>query len=101
MSDSFEQLLDRAASLFGIEPEFWDIFGTHHITSTEAKQAILSALGVATESAPVLERSLADLADERVAILIRHRDFNRTDRTDLRAWSIRRSSSGPIQNGAA
>src|SRR5258708_1020083 len=61
-SDNFEQLLDRAASLFGIEPEFWDIFGTHHITTREAKRAILSALGVATDSSEALERSLADLA---------------------------------------
>ncbi len=61
-SDSYVPLLDRAASLFGIDAGFWDIFGTHHVTSEDAKRAILSALGVATGSAEALDRSLADLA---------------------------------------
>ena len=50
-SDSFEQLLDRAASWFGIDGGFWDIFGNYHTTSVAAKQAILRALGVAADSA--------------------------------------------------
>ena len=62
MSDSFEQLLDRAASLFGIEPGFWDIFGTHHTTSADTKRDILCALGIATDGAEALERSLAGIA---------------------------------------
>ena len=44
-SESFEQLLDRAASLCGIEPGFWDIWGRYHITTAAAKQAMLRALG--------------------------------------------------------
>src|ERR1019366_1289932 len=48
-SDSFEQLLDRAASWFGIGAGFWDIFGHYHTTSVAAKQSILRALGVAAE----------------------------------------------------
>jgi hypothetical protein len=61
-SDSFEQLLDRAASCFGIDGGFWDIFGNYHATSVAAKQAILRALGVAAGSAAELERALAALA---------------------------------------
>ena len=61
-SDSFEQLLDRAASWFGIGGGFWDIFGHYHTTSAEAKQAILRALGVAADSAEDLEQALAALA---------------------------------------
>jgi hypothetical protein len=61
-SDSFEQLLDRAASWFGIGGGFWDIFGQYHTTSVAAKQAILRALGVAADSAEDLERALAALA---------------------------------------
>ena len=60
-SDSFDQLLDRAASWFGIDAGFWDIFGNRHITSASAKQAILRALGVAANSPADLERSLAAL----------------------------------------
>src|ERR1035438_5390350 len=62
LSDSFEHLLDRAASWFGIDNGFWDIFGTYHTTSVAAKQAILRALGVAAESAADLEEALAALA---------------------------------------
>jgi 4-alpha-glucanotransferase len=61
-SDSFEQLLDRAASWFGIDCGFWDIFGNRHTTSVAAKQSILRALGVAADSASDLEQALAALA---------------------------------------
>ncbi|MGA7239984.1 MAG: 4-alpha-glucanotransferase, partial [Bryobacteraceae bacterium] len=59
-SQSFEALLDRAAALCGIEPEYWDIFGRHHVTTTEGKQAILRAMGWAAGSTDELEKSLAD-----------------------------------------
>lgn len=58
---SFDQLLDRAAALFGIDSGYWDIWGTYHKTSVEARQAILRALGVDAGSVEGLERSLADL----------------------------------------
>src|SRR5271169_6065626 len=61
-SDSFEQLLDRAASWFGIDGGFWDIFGNRHTTAVAAKQSILRALGVAADSASDLEQALAALA---------------------------------------
>lgn len=58
-SETFEQLLDRAASLFGIDAGFWDIWGKYHITTVEAKQAILRALGIGASSAQELEPALA------------------------------------------
>ena len=61
-SDSFEQLLDRAASWFGIGSGFWDIFGHYHTTSVAAKQSILRALGVAADSSADLEQALGTLA---------------------------------------
>jgi 4-alpha-glucanotransferase len=61
MPETFEQLLDRAASAFGIDPGFWDIWGHYHTTSTEARQAILRGLGFAADNLEELERSLAAL----------------------------------------
>src|SRR5437588_5735101 len=58
MPDTFEPLLDRAAVSFGIAPDFWDIFGKHHITTTGTKQAILRAIGVEADSVEALESSL-------------------------------------------
>src|SRR5690349_4774898 len=61
-SETFEQLLDRSSSQFGIDPGYWDIWGRYHTNTIEGKQAILRAMGVAAESAESLERSLADHA---------------------------------------
>ena len=60
-ADTFEQLLDRAASLSGIEPGYWDIWGHQHRTTVAAAQTILKALGIAAENAGELEQSLAGL----------------------------------------
>jgi 4-alpha-glucanotransferase len=57
-ADTFEQLLDRAASLSGIEPGYWDIWGRYHETTAASKQAILQALGIAAGGAQQLEDSL-------------------------------------------
>src|SRR5436305_14289903 len=58
-SDTFEQLLDRAATLCGIDPGFWDIWGNYHETTREAKRTILRAKGYEADDAASLERSLA------------------------------------------
>ncbi|MEO8595791.1 MAG: 4-alpha-glucanotransferase [Candidatus Solibacter sp.] len=63
-SDSFDQLLDRAASWYGIDGGFWDIFGQYHTTTAQAKQSILGALGVPANSGGELEDALARLARE-------------------------------------
>ena len=49
--ETFEQLLDRAAAVYGIEPEFWDIWGRHHVTGAAAKQALLAGMGIAARDA--------------------------------------------------
>src|SRR5688572_17774112 len=59
-SETFEQLLERAASECGIDPGFWDIWGRYHHTSREAKQAILRAMGIAADNAATLSASLAE-----------------------------------------
>lgn len=58
-SETFEQLLDRAASICGIEPGFWDIWGRYHLTTVEAKQALVRALGIDSSGPAELERALA------------------------------------------
>ncbi len=59
-SPPFEALLDRAAALCGVEPEYWDIFGRRHVTTTEGKRAILRAMGWAAGSVEELEQSFAE-----------------------------------------
>ena len=60
-SETFEQLLDRAASLFGIAPGYWDIWGRYHNVPAAARQDILQAMGIAAGDATLLAQSLSDL----------------------------------------
>lgn len=38
--------LDRLVTLAGIEPDYWDIWGSHHQIDDQAKRGILTALGL-------------------------------------------------------
>lgn len=59
MSD--EDLLDRLASLAGIEPGYHDISGTWHAPSAETKRTLLRAMGLAVETESEIGRSLSFL----------------------------------------
>lgn len=58
---TFELILDRAAAECGIDPGYWDIWGQRHETSSETKQAILGAMGIAAGDSG----ELADAMEER------------------------------------
>jgi 4-alpha-glucanotransferase len=45
-SETYEQALNRAADLFGIEREYWDIFGIHHPASAEGIAEVLRSMGI-------------------------------------------------------
>jgi len=57
-SENYAQLLDLAARLWRIDPEYWDIWGRKHITSDETKRSILEGLGVRAETAASLRESM-------------------------------------------
>ncbi|HXM41265.1 MAG TPA: hypothetical protein VN924_08435, partial [Bryobacteraceae bacterium] len=57
-SENYAQLLDLAARLWRIDPEYWDLWGRKHITSDETKRAILQGLGVHAETAGSLRASI-------------------------------------------
>jgi 4-alpha-glucanotransferase len=61
-SETFEQLIDRAAAVCGVDAGYWDIWGRYHTTGSEAKKAILRAKGLDAGDAASLERSLAALS---------------------------------------
>jgi len=58
-SKSYEDALHQAAEEWGIEREFWDIFGKRHVASAAMESRILAALGLDTSSQETIE-------DERV-----------------------------------
>ena len=55
-------LLDRLCEEFGVDREYWDIWGNRHQASPECKAAILSSLGLDTSNANRLRASAAVLA---------------------------------------
>jgi 4-alpha-glucanotransferase len=57
-SENYGQLLDLAARMWRIDPEYWDIWGRKHTTSGETKRAILHGLGVPADSAESLRGAI-------------------------------------------
>src|SRR5258708_2657117 len=57
-SATYDEALDRAAETWGIQPDYWDIWGRHHITPPETKRAILTSLGIRADSREDLDRAL-------------------------------------------
>src|SRR5579863_6048434 len=55
---TYDEALDRVAETWGIQPDYWDIFGKRHFTSPETKRAILESLGIRTDSKKALEHAL-------------------------------------------
>lgn len=56
------ELLDQLCEEFGVDREYWDLWGRHHQASPECKTAILSSLGLDTSTANRLRASAATLA---------------------------------------
>ena len=69
-SSTYDEALDRAAKLWGIQPDYWDIWGKHHITPAETKRAILHSLGVATGTKEELDEALAARARQEWTRLV-------------------------------
>jgi 4-alpha-glucanotransferase len=57
-SETYEQSLTRAAGLFGIESEYWDIWGKHHTASAEGMAAVLGSMGVDAGSRETLDQAV-------------------------------------------
>jgi len=55
----YKTLLQQAAELWEMEPEYWDIWGNHHVPGPEVQRAILTALGVDCSSAECLRAAIA------------------------------------------
>ena len=49
-AQTYEEALRRAARAWGIQDEYWDIFGKRHIAGPEIQRAILSSMGFASDS---------------------------------------------------
>lgn len=59
-SASQEEALGRAATLFGIEREYWDLFGNRIVAKTDTIIAILRAMGVPCGTKECLDRAVEE-----------------------------------------
>ncbi|MBI4874433.1 MAG: hypothetical protein HY822_07360, partial [Acidobacteria bacterium] len=59
-SASYDEALARASETWGIEPEYWDIWGRHHVPSPEAQRAVLRSFGVASDTREQLDGALEE-----------------------------------------
>src|SRR5271154_2537929 len=67
-SSSYEDALHKAAEEWGIEREFWDIFGKRHVASAAMESRILSALGLDTSSQKTIEDKRVQRFQRRVML---------------------------------
>jgi 4-alpha-glucanotransferase len=59
-SESYEHALKRAADHWGIELEYWDIWGKHHTATAEMISAVLRSMGVACSTQEEIDAALED-----------------------------------------
>jgi 4-alpha-glucanotransferase len=57
-STTYEEALRRAATLWGVEPEYWDIWGKHHVIPAGVQSKILESLGVAAGTREALDAAV-------------------------------------------
>ena len=56
--EQYEQLIAELSDLVGIIPEYYDIFGTKHVTSKDSRKAILSAMGLCVGTSEEISREI-------------------------------------------
>jgi len=69
-SPDFRDALNRAASVWNVERDYWDIFGKRHFASPEVLQAILHSLGVDSSSTASLEAAILARRNDEAARLL-------------------------------
>jgi len=63
-SPGYLEKLGQAADLWGIERDYWDIFGQRHFATSAVLRAILSSLGVDASTSESLEAAIRDRQTE-------------------------------------
>jgi 4-alpha-glucanotransferase len=56
--ENYDELISQLSEIFGIVPEYWDIFGNRHIAPIDTKKAILKAMKIDVDSTESLAAAL-------------------------------------------
>jgi 4-alpha-glucanotransferase len=68
-ASSYEDALHKAAAEWGVEREYWDIFGNRHVASADIEVRILGSLGVDVSSQDTVEEARMRRFQQRSAVL--------------------------------
>lgn len=66
---SYDEALRRAANAWGVLPEYWDIFGKHHVTAPDVQRSILESMGFRPDSLENLNEAIRKRAELEWAVL--------------------------------
>lgn len=61
-AQSYEEALRQAADVWGVQREYWDIFGRHHIAPPDVLRAVLTSMDVSTETIDSLNAAIDERA---------------------------------------
>ena len=68
-SPGYLERLAQAADLWGIERDYWDIFGRHHFANSQVLRAILGSLGVDASTSGSLDAAIREQRAEHAGRL--------------------------------
>ena len=60
---SYEEGLRRAARAWGVQEEYWDVFGNKHVADAEIERSILRSMGFQPDSLASLNDAIRRRAD--------------------------------------
>ena len=66
---TYDEALARAAAVWGVQAEYWDIFGNRHVTTPEVQSSILESLGFRSDSIDELNAAIRQRAELDWAVL--------------------------------
>src|SRR5262245_41888116 len=69
-SNTLEEALHKAATEWGVEREYWDIFGNHHVASADIEQRILASFGVDVSSPETVDQARKQRFQSKAATLL-------------------------------
>jgi 4-alpha-glucanotransferase len=76
---TYEEALQRACSLWGVQQDYWDIWGTQHFAEPETQRKILTSLGIGANTKEELSKAIEERAwDEWSRVLARTIVVNRS-----------------------
>jgi 4-alpha-glucanotransferase len=69
-ADTYDAALRQACALWGVQENYWDIFGNHHVATTAVLGAILTSLGVPADSTESLNQAIDRRLWEEWSVLV-------------------------------